>query len=371
MPQEKSADSSRGSDSISPDFDQKSGKDESAEDRSDRNAAPETATPFLSDPDSAQIHSFSPDTGNNSSSETGSAESASAGHSSTERASMEAIHPEQTRASSDSSSAQKEDNSISASSPPYMLKYIDAWQEWHTMEVDPSVYKCIYDPDLFTEEDGRMAYRDDRYEVLYGVDVSEHQGYIDWEAVAGAGYSFAFIRVGYRGYGEAGNLYEDATAIDNLRRAKAAGLRVGTYIFSQALNEEEARAEANLAVRLIKSSGVETDLPLMYDPELIKDDWGRANVITREQVSLNTAAFRDQVEKNSTLNVDIYSNLPWEHHYFDTDTMNQFEIWYADYEKSPQTPYHFTWWQYTNEGYIPGIDGQVDLDLWLRPKDAP
>ena len=72
------------------------------------------------------------------------------------------------------------------------------------MEVDPSVNACIYDPELFIEEDGSMKYQDDRYEVLHGVDVSEHQGYIDWEAVARAGYSFAFIRVGYRGYGEAG-----------------------------------------------------------------------------------------------------------------------------------------------------------------------
>ena len=108
----------------------------------------------------------------------------------------------------------------------------------------------------------------------------------------------------------------------------------------------------------------------MYDPELIKDDWGRANDITRGQVSLNTAAFRDQVEKTSALTVDIYSNLPWEHHYFDTDTMNQYEIWYADYEKAPQTPYHFAWWQYTNEGHVPGIDGEVDLNVWLRLKDA-
>ena len=214
-----------------------------------------------------------------------------------------------------------------------------------------------------------VAEFEERIEAVKSVH-KQSDGYIDWEAVARAGYSFAFIRVGYRGYGEAGSLNEDAAAIDNLRCAKAAGLRVGTYIFSQALNEEEARAEADLAVGVITSSGVETDLPLMYDPELIKDDWGRANDITREQVSLNTAAFRDQVEKTSTLTVDIYSNLPWEHHYFDTDTMNQFKIWYADYEKAPQTPYHFAWWQYTNEGHVPGIDGEVDLNVWLCLKDA-
>ena len=337
MPQGKNAGETAGVVTTSSGFVQESGKSESVEDEPDGNTAPETGATTLPDPGNIKSLSASSDPGSTSSLETTSVENSSAGN----------------------------------SSAPHMLKYIDAWKEWHTMEVDPSVNACIYDPELFIEEDGSMKYKDDSYEVLYGVDVSEHQGYIDWEAVVRAGYSFAFIRVGYRGYGEAGSLNEDAAAVDNLRRAKTAGLRVGTYIFSQALNEEEARAEADLAVGVIMSSGVETDLPLMYDPELIKDDWGRANDITREQVSLNTAAFRDQVEKTSTLTVDIYSNLPWEHHYFDTDTMNQFKIWYADYEKAPQTPYHFTWWQYTNEGHVPGIDEEVDLNLWLRPIDSP
>ena len=341
MPQGKTAGETAGSVTTSYDFVRESGKNENVEDGPDGNTATETGTPAVSDTGSTNSLSASSDAGSTSFLETTSLEATSV-----------------------------ENSSAGNSSAPYTLKYIDAWKEWHTMEVDPSVNACIYDPELFIEEDGSMKYQDDRYEVLHGVDVSEHQGYIDWEAVARAGYSFAFIRVGYRGYGEAGSLNEDAAAVDNLRRAKAAGLRVGTYIFSQALNEEEARAEADLAVGVITSSGVETDLPLMYDPELIKDDWGRANDITRGQVSLNTAAFRDQVEKTSALTVDIYSNLPWEHHYFDTDTMNQYEIWYADYEKAPQTPYHFAWWQYTNEGHVPGIDGEVDLNVWLRLKDA-
>ena len=255
-----------------------------------------------------------------------------------------------------------------------LLKYIDAWEEWHTMTVDPDVRETAYNASQFisAEESPQwMIYTgkgSEEYECLQGIDVSEHQGTIDWQAVAEAGYQFAFIRVGFRGYGEAGTLVEDSMAVENLQQAQAAGLHVGTYFFSQALNEEEAAEEAALAVSVIEKSGVEPDLPLMYDPEIIKDDDGRANDITRDQVALNTAAFRETVETSSTCRVDIYSNLPWEHNYFDTDTMNQYEIWYADYEPLPQTPYHFTWWQYTNEGTVPGIEGVVDLDLWLRKK---
>ena len=307
-------------------------------------------------------------------------------------------------------------------SDPILLDYIDAWNEWHTMEVNPAVRKNQYDPALFVFGEGdpqwtsyngmknasagtdvsdgsvsasaadtaaaslsatdaeeprvdtaaassssaAAAEGSRQYECLQGVDVSEHQGTIDWNAVAEAGYSFAFIRVGYRGYGEAGNIYEDAAAVDNLQNAKAAGLKVGAYFFSQALSEEEAVQEAQVAAQVLQKADVRLDLPLMYDPEIIKDDWGRANNITREQVTLNTAAFREEAQRLCDCKVDIYSNLPWEHEYFDGDTMNSYDIWYADYEKLPQTPYHFTWWQYTNQGNVPGISGHVDLNLWIR-----
>lgn len=253
---------------------------------------------------------------------------------------------------------------------PRKLEYIDAWDEWHIMDVDPAVKENAYDTALFTYSDDnpqQITYRGD-LECLQGIDVSEHQGTIDWQAVADAGCRFAFIRVGYRGYGEAGTLVEDSMAVQNLQSAKAAGLYVGTYFFSQALNEEEAVEEARLALSVIRQSGVEPDLPLMYDPETIRDEWGRANEISREQVARNTAAFCGAVDASSICKADIYSNLPWEHNYFDADSMNAHSIWYADYEPLPQTPYHFTWWQYTNEGTVPGIEGYVDLNLWLREK---
>ena len=244
-------------------------------------------------------------------------------------------------ADSASSAAPSAQNS-SEPAEPRKLKYIDAWDEWHTMEVDPGVEAIQYDPEKFLPSE-------------------ENPQWITY-----TGERFAFIRTGFRGYGDAGTLVEDSMAVENLQKAKEAGLEVGAYFFSQALNEEEAEEEAALAVSVIERSGVELDLPLIYDPELIRDDHGRANEITREQVALNTAAFCRAVESSPACKADIYSNLPWEHHYFDTDTMNTYDIWYADYEPQPQTPYHFTWWQYTNEGKVPGIEGDVDLNLWLR-----
>lgn len=253
------------------------------------------------------------------------------------------------------------------------LDYIDSWGEWHTIEVDPTVPANVYDPEKFVTDESdpqRLTYDDPDYTVLQGIDVYEGTGPIDWVEVADAGYYFAFVRVGYRGYGQAGKLCEDYMAVENLRAAKDAGFKVGAYFFSQALDEEEAREEALTAIKVVEESGVELDLPLMYDPEIIKNDDGRANDITREQVALNTKAFRETVESSSDYKVDIYANLPWEDELFDGDILADFDIWYADYEKIPQTPYHFTWLQYSNTGVVPGIEGDVDLNLWIRREEG-
>ena len=214
-----------------------------------------------------------------------------------------------------------------------------------------------------------IAYFDENYESLQGIDVSDHQGEIDWEAVKDAGYDFVFVRVGYRGYGEEGTLNEDTMAIEYMQEAEKAGLEVGTYFFSQAVDEEEAAEEAEFAADVIKRSGVNMTLPLVYDPELIEGAQGRADNLTREEVSANAQAFRKAARKALKCQVALYTNLYWENNYFDAETLNDFEIWYADYEETPQTPYHFTWWQYSETGTVPGIKGKMDLNLWIKRVD--
>ena len=228
-----------------------------------------------------------------------------------------------------------------------------------------------FDPEKFvrSEETGQIYYDDENYESLQGIDVSDHQGEIDWDAVADAGYTFVFVRVGFRGYGQEGTLNEDTMAIEYLQDAEKAGLQVGAYFFSQAVSEEEAAEEARFSADVIKRSGVKLDLPLVYDPELAGGSVGRANDLTREQVSANAAAFRDAAESAMHCKVAIYTNLFWENTYFDVETLNDFEIWYADYEETPQTNCHFSWWQYTESGTVPGIRGNMDLNLWIRRID--
>ena len=156
-----------------------------------------------------------------------------------------------------------------------------------------------YDSQLFVEQDGFLRYDDGK--AVIGVDVSEHQGDIDWQAVADTGVEFAMLRVGYRGMTE-GGLNVDSTFEQNYQGATAAGLKVGVYFFSQAITQEEAREEANFVLQTL--NGRELAYPVVFDwetpipsEELPAEDL-RAYDISGEEVTRFALAFCQQMEKN-------------------------------------------------------------------------
>ena len=207
------------------------------------------------------------------------------------------------------------------------------------------------------------------YRMLQGIDVSKHNGVIDWNKVRASGIDFAFIRIAYRGYGSAGSLREDEMARENLLGAKAAGLKVGVYIFSQAVNESEAVEEADFVLGLLRqysASGLPLDLPVIFDPETIRNDVARTDNVTGEQFTENALAFCSRI-KEAGYEAGIYSNMIWEDYYFDLSELTEYPVWYADYGSLPQTPYQFTWWQYTEKGHVDGVENAVDRNVWFLP----
>lgn len=244
---------------------------------------------------------------------------------------------------------------------PEKLRFIDAWGEWHDTVIDENVPKHDYDWKYLTNNKKGIAYEgDERYIIEKGVDVSHHQGKIDWKKVKKAGYDFAIIRLGYRGYGKTGNLCDDKTFKENIKGAESAGLDVGVYIFSQAINKKEAKEEANFVLERIK--GIKLDLPVVYDPELIRDDDARTDNVSGEQFTENTIIFCEMIKKAGYTPM-IYSNMVWEAELFDMERLKDYKFWYADYEKIPQTPYTFEYWQHSSEGRVPGIKGNADLNI--------
>lgn len=250
---------------------------------------------------------------------------------------------------------------------PEILCYVDAKGEWHETEILENVKKHDYNWDYLTNNENGISYEGDtRYTIRKGVDVSKWQGYIDWEKVKADGYDFAFLRLGYRGYGEAGNISIDETFHQNMQNARKHGIDLGVYFFSQAINEEEAQEEAEFVLNALE--GYKLQLPIVYDPELISNDEARTDNVTGEQFTKNTIVFCEAI-KAAGFEPMIYSNMIWEADLFDMTQLQDYPFWYADYEAVPQTPYDFTYWQYSETGNVNGIEGNADLNIQFIPTE--
>ena len=245
---------------------------------------------------------------------------------------------------------------------PWELEYVDAYGEHFTAVINPELKMHDYDwTKLVREGESVISYEgDENYSIRKGVDVAVYQGDIDWAALKEAGFEFAFIRIAARAYGEKGQLLEDQAFEQNINGAQAAGLDVGVYFFSQAVSEEEALEEAQMTVQMLE--GHELQLPVVFDPETIRDDEARTDHVSGKQFTDNTIAFCEQI-KSAGFEPMVYSNMVWEDQFFEMERLQDYPFWYADYEKAPQTPYDFRFWQYTEKGEAPGVSGTVDLDV--------
>ena len=268
--------------------------------------------------------------------------------------------------------AKKEKSKKEISSPTKLQKkYISAWEDWHMRDFLVNFplhnYNWKY---LSYDESGKLRYEGDKeYTIRNGIDVSEFQGAIDWKKVKKAGYDFVFVRAGHRTM-HTGDLQRDNRAIKNIRRAKKAGLDVGVYVFSQAVTEEEAREEAELCLDVVKDSGVEITLPVVFDPEIVVEDYyARINYISGKQFTDNAVAFSETVKK-AGFTPAIYANCSTETDILDMSRLKGSIIWYADYGLPPESPYDFTFWQYSNLGWVEGIpETETDLNVWFVEKE--
>ena len=248
---------------------------------------------------------------------------------------------------------------------PAMLEFVDSFGETYQMEVNSKVAPNLYDNQGFLRNGYRMSYGGEGYSYRLGIDVSHYQGEIDWQKVKAVGIEFVFVRLGYRGYGQEGVLKLDTNFEKNMEGARAAGLDVGVYFFAQAVNETEAVEEAEFVLEHLMEYDLQ--MPVVYDPESVVHEEARTDNVTGEQFTKNTKAFCEAIEK-SGYDAMVYCNMTWQAFKLDLEELEEYPIWYADYEEYPQTPYHFEIWQYSNEGTVDGIQGNVDLNIQMIMK---
>lgn len=191
-----------------------------------------------------------------------------------------------------------------------------------------------------------------------GIDVSSHQGNIDWSSVKAAGINFAIIRVGYRG-SKSGVLVEDSCFKKNIQGATAAGINVGVYFFTQAVTEAEAVEEASMALSLC--SGYNLTYPIFVDTEN-GSGGARANGLDKATRTACVSAFCKTVA-NGGRKAGVYASKSWYNNKIDASAFSSYFIWVAQYNTTCTYKGKYNMWQYSSKGSVPGIKGNVDVNI--------
>ncbi len=218
-----------------------------------------------------------------------------------------------------------------------------------------------------TKQDGKKIYN--------GIDVSEHNATIDWAKVAKKA-SFAIIRVGYRGYASSGTMLKDEYFDTNIKKARANGVKVGIYFYSQALTTTEAKQEAKKTLEWLGDNKL--DLPIFYDYEFADTYYGRLDsawrngTINKTKMTNNAIAYLDTI-RDAGYTAMIYANRSFlsDHVNHKEITRAGYGIWVAEYNSSTSFTGEFSGWQYSEAGKIDGIKNtNVDCNFWYGSLDT-
>ena len=197
------------------------------------------------------------------------------------------------------------------------------------------------------------------------IDVSEFQNTIDWAKVKAAGVEGVIVRCGFRG-AETGKMKADARFLEHIQGAAKAGLKVGLYVFTQAITATEGKAEADYAISQMKKAGVKLSYPIAIDTESVtyrkngKSYPGRANGLSKSQRTECIKAFCEEI-KAKGYEPMIYASTSWLNNKL-TMSKLPYKVWCAQYNDTCTYKGDYVMWQYTSSGHLSGISGNVDMN---------
>ena len=233
------------------------------------------------------------------------------------------------------------------------------------MPVLAGIEKNNYKAENFSVDNrGRMSYAEAGDESSYfGIDVSSYQGDIDWQLVKEDNVEFAFLRIGYRGYGEEGKLCPDEKFAYNYEAAHNSGMDLGVYFFSQAISVDEAIEEAEYVLSLLEGRTLE--YPIVFDWETVQtgdpEDIPRTEDVMPRTLTLSAIAFCETI-RDAGYDAMIYTNKKLATIKYDLRMLQDYPIWLAYYDTSLNYCYDFDIWQY-GTGQVDGIEGEVDVNI--------
>ena len=230
------------------------------------------------------------------------------------------------------------------------------------LAINDSIEKNQLNPEAFVKDENGFISYNEGSSFSFGIDVSAHQGDIDWKQVADFGVSFAMIRAGFRGY-ESGKLVNDEACQKNIEGALANNINVGTYFFSQAINAEELNEEIDVLLEAMAPYNITG--PVAIDIEKTDNSAGRGNQLSAEERTALAILFCERI-KEAGYKPMIYGNLYSLFIMMHYEEICEYPIWYAYYNDALYFPYRLDIWQYSCTAKIPGIKGDVDVNICFQ-----
>ena len=208
-------------------------------------------------------------------------------------------------------------------------------------------------------------------ELVYGMDVSQHNGKINFKKAKRDGIEFVFIRVGYTGYTKSSfSLNLDKKYKTYIKDATKAGLKVGVYWYSQSTKVSEAKKEAKALLKAIK--GYSITMPVVFDYEFADTKKGRLDSakLSKTNMTANALAFLNTVS-NAGYDACIYAseNFLGEHLYAN-QISSSFKVWLANYSSKTNYKGDYEFWQHTAKGRVSGMRGNVDINFWYKGENS-
>lgn len=255
--------------------------------------------------------------------------------------------------------AEKEmEEDLSEGGTKTMITYPDGTEQW--IMVNAAIPKNTYDYTGLVLQEPIMRYYENGNKVSFmGVDISDEQGDVDFEALKKAGVDYVMIEMASRGY-STGTITYDDKYYDNLQKATEAGLNIGVIFNSQAATEAEAEEEAQIILDNIVD--FEINYPIVFKMELVSNDKSRIEELTKTQLTSITMAFCKKIAASGHTPM-IMGNKFWLLRKIDLTLLSNYEIWLSMCEDVPDYPYQFSMWQYSTKGEISGIQGDANLDI--------
>ncbi len=239
-----------------------------------------------------------------------------------------------------------------------LLTFADGSEEW--VLINPYLESNTYDYTKLQMRADKMAYYEDGRSVSYlGADLSKYNGDVDFHALKESGIEFVMLRLGARGYGS-GQIMLDEKFDEYMNKASEAGLEIGVYFFSQAITAEEAVEESNFIIQTL--TGRNITYPVAFDMEYVQNDKARVEILSKEEKTAVARAFLENI-KAAGYKPMIYGTKEWLIKEINLTKLTEYDIWLSQQKDIPDYPYKFQMWEYTTEGEIAGVDGDVDLNI--------